>query len=465
MTDTAYQEFLSRKAFVVPPTGMTKDYALSDALFEWQRDIVKWALRKGRAAIFADCGLGKTLMQLEWARVVFEHVGPVLILCPLAVAAQTVAEAKRFGITDNIRYQREQSKVCAGITVTNYEMLDRFDPAAFDGVVLDESSILKAYDSKTRNQILFTFACTPFRLACTATPAPNDFVELGNHSEFMGALTRPEMLATFFTHDGGDTSHWRLKGHAQGEFWRWVASWAVMLRKPSDLGYDDAGFNLPALQIHEHKIETGKCADGYLFPMPAIGLNDQRAAKRSTLADRVRLVADMVNASPGSWLVWCELNDEGNALAKAIDGAVQVAGADKQDDKIARMQAFTSGEARVLVSKGSICGWGMNWQHCHQMAFVGMTHSYETFYQSVRRCWRFGQTQPVDCHIVVTDLEDTVWHNVQRKQADADRMAAAMVGAMAEESASALHSSQRNNDIYRPTKAMLIPAWLRSEAS
>lgn len=462
---STYSDFLARKAFVVPPTGMAEDYPLSKVLFDWQRDIVRWALRKGRACIFADCGLGKTIQQLEWARVVVEHAGPVLILCPLAVAAQTVAEAKRFGITNNILYARKQSDACDNITVANYEMMDRFDPSYFSGVVLDESSILKAYDGKTRNAILAAFAKTPFRLACTATPAPNDFMELGNHSEFMGALTRPEMLATFFTHDGGDTSQWRLKGHAEAEFWRWVASWAVMLRKPSDLGYSDQGFELPPLNIVEHKVETGRCAEGFLFPMPATGLNEQRAAKRATLNDRVRLVADMVNRTPGSWLVWCELNDEGNALASAIEGAIQVAGCDAQEDKIARMRAFTTKEARVLVSKGSICGWGMNWQHCNQMAFVGMTHSYETFYQSMRRCWRFGQTKPVDCHIVVTDLEDTIWHNVQRKQADADRMAASMVGAMALESTEALRGSRRNNEPYTPRKPMRIPSWLKPEAA
>lgn len=422
---TSYNDYLTSKAIHVPSEGIASPPPLNPALFPHQRDIVNWALRRGRAAIFADCGLGKTLMQLEWARVVAEVTGgKVLILTPLAVAAQTALEARRFGI--NAVVSRD-GIATAPVTISNYQILHKFNTSDFVGVVLDESSIIKAFDGKTRNQIIGAFALTRFRLACTATPAPNDQMELGNHAEFLGVLSRTEMLATFFCHDGGETSQWRLKGHAERDFWRWLCQWSVMLRRPSDLGYSDAGFEIPELRMQEHGIESGIVQDGKLFADEACTLSEQRQARRGTLSARVAHVAAIVNSTPGAWLVWCELNDEGDELTDAIDGAVQVAGADDDDDKSAKMLAFTNGTTRVLVTKAKIAGFGMNWQHCSQMAFVGLSHSYEQFYQAIRRCWRFGQTQPVVAHVVVTDIERAVMRNIARKEREAQKMATEML--------------------------------------
>lgn len=430
----SYAEFLRTKGIRAQAAGIDPG-ELPESLFPFQRDIVRWSLRKGRTAIFADCGMGKTAMQLAWAdRVVRECGVRVLILAPLAVARQTVGEGAKFGVP--VTYVRDESSVGGpGVWITNYEMLSRFTPSRFDGIVLDESSILKSYDGKTRTTIIESFRNTAYRLACTATPAPNDFMELGNHAEFLGVMSRPEMLATFFVHDGGDTSQWRLKGHAQDAFWQWVCSWAVMIRKPSDLGYDDGAFVLPELRTHEHVVaadtEIARRA-GLLFAQDARSLVDQREARKSSLPLRVEECARIVNATPGSWLVWCELNAEGDSLTKSIDGAVQVSGSDSHEDKADKMAAFTEGRTRVLVTKPSVAGFGMNWQHCHQVAFVGLSNSYEQFYQAVRRCWRFGQTMPVECHLVSSDAEGAVMANIQRKEADAVRMAEEMVRHMSE---------------------------------
>lgn len=455
-----YEAFLARKAPTVPACGLAEVPPLHDALFPYQRDIVAWALRRGRAAIFADCGMGKTLMQLEWAR----HIpGRVLILTPLAVAAQTAAEAARFGIEAAVS---RDGHAAGHVTIANYEMLHRFDAAQFSGIVLDESSILKAYDSKTRGAIVSAFAQTPYRLACTATPAPNDHVELGNHAEFLGVMSRVEMLSMFFCHDGGETQVWRLKGHAEADFWRWVASWAAMVRRPSDLGYSDDGFTLPPLRIHEHIIASDVRVPGKLFAMAAETLDDQRAARKATLARRVAHVASLVAAEPHEpWLVWCELNAEGDALAAAIPGAVQVAGSDSEDAKESRMLGFASGEHRVLITKPSIAGFGMNWQHAARMAFVGLSHSYEQFYQAVRRQWRFGQARQVEVHVVSTDLEEAVLRNIKRKQADHDAMAAAMVEHMGETMRREIRGTSRETAAYEPTKAMRVPEWIGQEAA
>jgi hypothetical protein len=463
----SYADFVAHKALAVPAVGLTGKIAVSKKLFPFQRDIVTWALRRGRAAIFADCGMGKTPMQLEWAHRVVKHTGGrVLILAPLAVAQQTVREGAKFGI--EARYCREQAQVGDGITIANYEMLPHFDAASFAGVVLDESSILKAYDGKTRTAIIEAFAKTPFRLACTATPAPNDFMELGNHSEFLGTMTRAEMLAMFFVHDGGETQQWRLKGHAESEFWRWVCQWAAMIRKPSDLGYDDGAFILPPLVIHEHVVTVDHKeahAGGMLFKLEALTLEEQRAARRSTIEKRVAEAARLAGASAEPWLIWCELNAEGDALAAAITGAVQVAGSDVNDAKERAMLDFAEGRVRVLVTKPSIAGYGLNWQHCPNVAFVGLSHSYEQFYQAVRRCWRFGQTRPVHCHVITAETEGRVVANIQRKEKDALRMAESMVASMREIQRAEITGLGRQQTGYAPTVAMAIPRWLDSEAA
>jgi len=420
-----YDEFLANKRRAAAAVGIDVDVStMSPALFPWQRDVVRWALKKGRAALFEDCGLGKTLQQLEWARLV---PGDVLVVAPLSVSTQTVEEGAKFGIAAAV--SRDGTKA-GKITVTNYQRLGKFNPRDYAGVVLDESSIIKAHDSKTRAEIMEFVQGIRFRLACTATPAPNDHMELGNHAEFVGASSAAEMLATYFVHDGGDTSKWRLKGHAVSVFWEWVATWAVMVRTPADIGHDGSGYMLPSLNVHEHIIETEQVADGDLFTVPALTLTEQRQARRDTMEDRVAAVAALANSSGDQWIVWCELNAEGDALEAAINGAVQVAGADSDDDKVRKLDDFTAGRARVLVTKPKIAGFGMNWQMVHKMAFVGLSHSWEQFYQAVRRSWRFGQARDVDVHIISTDREIAVLQNIKRKQADADVMVASMVEAM-----------------------------------
>jgi superfamily II DNA or RNA helicase len=423
-----YADFLERKVTVDPDTGIEVPGVLNPKLFPFQSDLTRWALRRGRAAIFADCGMGKTPMQLVWA----EHVpGPVLILAPLAVAAQTVREGSKFDVP--VEYVRDQPKdLNGGVYITNYEMLEHFDPSAWTGIVLDESSIIKHKDGAFRNHLIDSFADTPFKLACTATPAPNDFTELGNHSEFMGVLSMTEMLSTFFVHDGGSTQNWRLKGHAQSDFWRWLCSWAVMLRKPSDIGYDDGDFILPPIKYHDHVVRASKAQEGFLFPVEAQSLQERLSARRETIEDRVAACAADVNASTEPWVVWCNLNDESGALSAAIHGAVEVRGAMSSDDKESALLGFSDGAFRVLVTKPKIAGHGMNWQHCPNVAFVGLSDSWEQYYQAVRRCWRFGQESEVQVHIYTADTEGAVVANIKRKEVKAGVMAAEMTTHMRE---------------------------------
>jgi DNA modification methylase len=411
-------------------------------LFDWQRDIVAWALRRGRGCLFEDCGLGKTAQQLEWA----QHIpGRVLILAPLAVSTQTVAEGQKFGIDCA---QSRDGKPKGKITITNYEMLHHFSPKDYAGVVLDESSILKAHTGKYRTEIIGAFADTEFKLACTATPAPNDIMELANHVEFMGLMKRPEFLATWFVHDGGDTSKWRLKRHAEQDFWRWMATWSVMIQTPSDIGYSNEGFDLPPLRFHEHHIETGTpLNDDELFAQPAMSLNEQRAARRLTQDARVARVAELVASKPDEqWLVWCELNAESESLTAAIPNATEVAGRHSNDYKERSLLGFANGELPVLVSKPKLAGHGLNLQTCHNQAFVGVSHSFEQTYQAVRRSWRFGQESPVDVHFVTTDLDSAVLDNVRRKERDHKTMAREMVAVMAETTMEQLTGVERQTD-------------------
>lgn len=438
-----YDQFLEQKTLTVPQCGLDELPELNPQLFGFQKDIVGWALKRGRAAIFADCGMGKTPMQLEWAR----HIpGNVLILAPLAVASQTVHEGEKFGVT--VKYCRDQSQVQPGITITNYEMLPHFDPAYFTGVVLDESSILKSYDGKTRTAILEAFKRTPYRLACTATPAPNDYMELGNHAEFVGSMSRVEMLSMFFVHDGGETQQWRLKGHAEDSFWKWMASWSVMVRKPSDLGYDDGAFKLPKCTMHEHVIRIEKATDGYLFALEAATLQDRIAARRESVEDRVKEAAALINASNQPWVVWCNLNSESDALRKAIPDAVEIRGNQTPEEKEAGILAFTEGRARVIISKASMTGFGLNWQHCANMAFVGLSDSWEAFYQAVRRCWRFGQTQEVNVHLIIADTEGAVLKNIKDKDTAAGEMAEQIVEHMRAEMRANITGTKRMTNKY-----------------
>jgi len=443
-----YNAFLRRKSILGEETGITDIPDLNSALFEFQRDITKWALRRGRAAIFADCGLGKTLMQLEWGRCI---PGDVLLLAPLSVSHQTCREAIKFDI-QNVAYSGTGEKK-GKITVTNYEKLDKFNLSEYSGLILDESSIIKSYDGKFRTKILTECVSVPFRLACTATPAPNDFMELGNHAQFCGSMTREEMLAMFFIHDGGETQKWRLKGHADNEFWKWVCTWAVMVRRPSDLGYSDDGFNLPKLNLLQHTVKTKKADAGYLFSMEAHSMQERQQARKNSTEERVNKLANIVNSSDDQWVIWCNLNSESNSASKAIAGAVEVTGSDSDEAKEAAMMAFVAGDIRVLVTKPKIAGFGMNWQHCHNVAFLGLSDSYEQYYQAIRRCWRFGQKRDVSCHIVTSDKEGTVVRNIKRKDRDAMNMANMMVEHMKEENRSNVRGIKRNKATYSENTA------------
>ncbi|HUW34295.1 MAG TPA: DNA methyltransferase, partial [Planctomycetota bacterium] len=412
-----YTKFLNQKQVQDPDTGLKKIPPLNPMLFDWQQAITRWALRRGRACIFADCGLGKTPMQLEWAR----HVpGRVLVIAPLAVAKQTIHEGEKFGI--HAEYARHQDDSDANIVTTNYEMLSHFDPSKFAGVVLDESSILKSYDGKYRTQILEAFKNTPYRLACTATPAPNDYMELGNHSEFMGVMSRQEMLAMFFVHDGGETQKWRLKGHAETDFWEWLASWSVMVRTPEDLGYSDDRFKLPPYNRHAVTVKTNGKLDGYLFPMNAQTLQERIAARRDSVEERAQECASIINGGADPWIVWCNLNRESDRITALVDGAVQIQGSDTVEHKETAMLDFAAGKIRVLVTKPRIAGFGMNWQHCSNVAFLGLSDSWEQYYQAVRRCWRFGQEKPVNVYIVTADKEGAIVSNIDRKEKQAKEM-------------------------------------------
>lgn len=451
-----YQTFLKSKDYTQQAAGIADPPALSPRLFEYQRDVTRWALRKGKAALFLDCGLGKTLCQLDWARAVQQHTGGrVLILAPLAVASQTVKIGEDMGIA--VEYARNGEVAAEPITITNYEMLERFRPSDFAGIVLDESSILKSYTGATRTAIIDAFGQTPFRLACTATPAPNDHMELGNHAEFLGVMRRTEMLSQYFVHDGGETQKWRLKGHAVESFWRWVASWAVMMRRPSDLGYSDEGFELPPLNVETIIVDAGEndaAERGLLFPLPASTLDERRAARKASIGQRVARVAEIVNASPSEpFFVLCNLNAEGDALADAIPDAVQVAGADSLADKEDRLAGFAEGRYRALVSKSVIAGFGLNLQVCAEVVFAGLSDSYEAFYQTIRRCHRFGQKRRVTVRIVVGEAEQAILANIQRKQREADEMAEGMVKAMAEISKEEIHGTERELSKYETAKA------------
>lgn len=461
---TVYQQFLAEKRAVAPSTGIERPGLLPPVLFEFQADITRWALRRGRAAVFAGTGLGKTLMELAWADAVQRYTQrPVLILTPLAVAPQFIAEAERHGLRVPVLAHDQSAVLSDSIAVTNYQKLAHFDPSLFGGVVLDESSILKSFDGATRAMLVSAFAQTPFRLAATATPAPNDFMELGNHAEFLGVMGYAEMLAMFFVHDSGETQTWRLRGHASSAFWRFVASWAVMLRKPSDLGYSDDGFVLPPLRQHQWTVEAEYAPeDGFLFPVQAHSLSERLAARRQSVTERCAQAAALVRQSAEPCVVWCNLNAEADELARLLPDAVEVRGSDPEATKEQRLAAFAAGSISVLITKPSICGFGLNWQHCARMVFVGLNDSWEQVYQATRRCWRFGQRQAVDVHFVAANTEGAVVSNLKRKEAQADQMAAEMVAHMQDLNRADLGASSRQRTDYSPTQRIQIPTWLRA---
>ena len=454
----SYDDFLAHKRIIDPMTGLSDVGELPLIMKDHQRDITSWALRRGRAAIFAGTGLGKTLMELVWAHRVGQYTGkPVLAFAPLAVSAQHIREGEKFGIEAHLA--KIQSDIKNGLFVTNYQKIEHFDLSQFGGVVLDESSILKSTNGHYRTKLIEDCAQIPFRLAATATPAPNDFMELGNHAEFLGVMSYTDMLATFFVHDGGDTAKWRLKGHAENEFWKWMASWAVMIRKPSDLGYLNEGYDLPPLNTFQHTVGVEykpSMETGLLFPMEANGLSERIAARRDTVKDRVAMAASLTpKDKPFVW--WTNLNSESEMLTKLIDGAVETKGSDTDDVKERKLNDFSNGKIRVLVTKAGVAGYGMNWQHCSDTGFVGLNDSFEQVYQGIRRFWRFGQTKPVNVHFIAAETEGAVVANQRRKESEADRMAAAMVMHMADLSAQNVRGMVRDTPDYNPQMPMILP--------
>lgn len=462
-----YQDFLQDKLSRFVPSGFDVEESVLNAnLFPFQRDIVKLALKLGKFCLWANTGLGKGLMLLSWADAVARVTGGnVLVLAPLGVAKQLVREAAKFGVVTSVQYALDDSEVADGITITNYDRIHLFDASQFIGVVLDESSILKSSTSATCQSIIDQFAATPYKLACSATPSPNDQMELGTQAEFIGVMSKVEMLAMFFTHDGGETSKWVLKGHAMTRFWEWVATWAIVLRKPSDIGYSDDGYDLPPLNVQDVEICTPVDAiDGQLFAWEAKSLSEQRSLNRNTLIDRIEATAQLVNNNDDQWVVWCETNEESAMITKLIDGAVEVKGSDTSKHKEDSMLAFADGNIRVLVSKSSICGFGMNWQQCQNCVFVCSSHSFEKVYQAVRRFYRFGQTKQVNVYFVRHTLEGAVHRNYQRKESASDKMYREMINATVNISMAALTGIQPNKTTYNPQKLMIVPNWLVTQS-
>jgi len=466
-----YQQFLAGKALLAESVGIDVDERLlHPALKPFQRALVRWALRRGRAALFEGTGLGKTLQQLVWARTVADHEhGPVLILTPLAVAEQTVAEAKKFGIP-GVAYARDEDDIKSAIVVTNYERFEKFDIEEFAGIVLDESGIIKSHDGKTR--AMLTEACrgTPWKLCCTATPAPNDYAELGQHAEFLDVMTAKEMLSMFFVHDGSIRANddsagsdgWRLKRHAARDFWRWLASWAAMVRHPRDLGLEDAGYDLPPLNMHQITVAADlKPMAGQLFPFAASTLSERIAVRRDTIDERVRAAVNLLGPTKQPVIIWCQLNKEQDAIEDVLGGeCMSIYGSLSADEKVSRIQRWLAGERPVLATKAKIFGFGMNLQCCAKMIFIGASDSFESTYQAIRRCWRFGQTRPVDCYFIASELEGNVVANLRRKEIAYEAMLDAMSEHMRDLMREQVLGRTRKDASYSPMIEMELPAWM-----
>jgi hypothetical protein len=454
-----YESFLATKKIVAQPIGVEVDPAdLHPAMFDHQRYPTAWAIRKGRAALFLGTGLGKTLCYQEWARTIAPRA---LVLAPLAVVHQAISEAERFGET--VTYARRQADAPdIGLTITNYEMVEHFDPTAFPAVVLDESSCLKDWTSSTRNLLVEMFAATPYRLCCTATPAPNDIAEIANHAEFLGVMPRVEMLAAFFVHDD---EGWRLRKHAREPFYRWLASWGMSMLHPRDLGFEAEGYDLPPLTVEPVVVRTDYVPEGQLFPTGLHGIGDRSAVRKGTLTERVRRAADLILSEPGeSWIAWCGLNAESDELACLIPGAIVVEGSQSPDEKAARLARFAT-DGGVLITKASIAGHGLNYQHCARQVFVGLNDSWEQYYQAIRRSWRFGQTRPVRVYVVLADLEEPILANVLRKEREAMTMTDGLIRHVAAFERAEIEALSDARDAYAPTQLMRLPTWLREMAS
>lgn len=465
-----YHDLISRKAVTFTARGLTKIPDLNSAMFQHQRHSTEFALRAGCAALFLDTGLGKSLCALEWGRIIVEHTNkPVIMLAPLAVGPQHQREAEKFGI--DAKYVREPHEITgAGVWITNYERFDKFDASSFSGVILDESSIIKGFNGRTSRALIQSFAATPYRLACTATPAPNDHMELGQHSEFLGVMRGMEMLSRWFVNDTSTASQdWRIKGHAVEPFWDWVASWSRCIAKPSDIGLSDDGFGLPAMEMFQHIVTADRSTDagaekdgqGRIFRMPETSATSIHREKRLTIDARADVVAAVVAAEPTeNWIIWCDTDAEADALTDRIPDAIEVRGSMSAEVKEDRLIAFSTGRSRVIVTKPSIAGFGLNWQHCARQAFVGLSFSYESFYQAIRRSHRFGQARPVHVHVAMADTEKAIWDVVSRKAEDHDTMKSAMRASMARAT-----NKQVARAPYLPTRKVELPTWIKRAAA
>ena len=459
-----YLDFIKSKQIRADDAGF--DIRLSDInknAFEWQKLLIKWSIMKGKCANFQECGLGKTIQQLCFAEETRKYTGkPSIILAPLAVSNQTKMQGEQFGIDVNI-CENQKDVTNNAVNITNYEKLHNFDCSVFGSVVLDESSILKNNTGKTRTQLIETFKFTPFKGCYTATPSPNDFMELGNHSEFLGVMSYFEMLATFFVHDGGNVSQWRLKGHAESAFWDWVSSWACVVTNPSILGYNDERYNLPPLNVKQVTVKSELQDDSgqmLLFPEATQTLQERAKARRDSTEDRVKKTCEIANSTDEQFLVWCDYNKESELLKKNIKGAVEVKGSDSEEHKKNAMLGFANSDIRVLVSKPSICGYGMNWQNCNNEIFVGLSDSFEKYYQAIRRCWRFGQEKPVNAYIVVSEAEGAVKDNIEKKQQQAQKFMAELAERTKKKLLTDIHRTTKMITTYKPKERMMLPQWI-----
>lgn len=428
----SYADFIAGKRRKLQPMGF-KPSKLNSNLFDWQATIVDWAVRRGRAALFEECGLGKTLQQLAWAEQVVRHTNrPVILHCPVGVRQQTKREAEKFGIDCQVEVVNEASEVVVGINLVNYEKLHHFDPSVFAGVVLDESSIIKSQFGKTKKMLVDSYAKTPYRLACTATPAPNDQAELGSHAEFLGVCQREDMLSKYFVHDGSDTSKWRLRGHATKKFWEWVASWAVCISRPSDIGGSDDGYNLPVLNVERHVVEADvndHPAD-LLFNTSGLSATNIHEEKRLTCEARTTRAMQLACDDERAAVIWCDTNYEADALLEKVSNAAEIRGTHDERKKEELLLAFANGEVKKLITKPTVAGFGLNWQHCDHQIFAGLSYSFEQYYQAVRRCWRFGQKNAVDVDIVLANSESAIESAIASKEADHLLMQTGMADAM-----------------------------------
>lgn len=456
-----YQEFLKTKELQTIQAGFdVPDEWLSSLLFDFQRDIVRWALKKGKCAILTGCGTGKSFMLLEWAFCVHRQTGgKVMILSPLSVVKQTAHEAEKFQI-GKVNVCRSAEDVREGVNITNYEMIEHFDASEFVGVVLDESSIIKSFTSKTQGDLTDRFHQTPYKLLCTATIAPNDYTEIGTSCEFLGIMSRTEMLATYFVHDGGKTSDWRLKKAGVSKFWEWFATWAIYFNSPSDLGYEIKGYDLPELRM-QTILTKSEIEDYQMFVKVAETLQERREARKESMDDRTQKAYELTQSDNSQWLLWVDYNDESDMLRRKIPECVEIKGSDDAEVKAQASVDFADGTIRCLVSKPSIFGFGSNFQSCHNMIFCGLSDSYERFYQAVRRCWRFGQTQKVNVYIILSEKEISILENIKRKQAQMDEMQKRMTALMREVTLSEIKHTTRITTSYHPNVDIELPSFLK----